>query len=163
MSLIMSLEKEQHINVILNGFRAVRIINKLKVDREAAFQFVRQRLAEIPGWKSEQWSDVSEQRCWNFLCVSQFKEEKLPNLQVVRVPVPKGATIAIDNRTPHGGSAGTDTRGFRMHAYGSVRSALALEQDYTITVDLLRPDYGYFPLCHWAQTARPPVFKVRDF
>ena len=161
MSLVTSLGKEQHITVLLNGFRAVCIINRILCDREAAFHFVRQMLAGIVEWKPEEWSPKSEERCWNFLCDSQFKKEKLGVLQAVRVPCPKGYTIAIDNRTPHGGSSGTTTRGFRIHTYGSERSPLADEQDYAITIDLLRPEYGLFPLCHWAQT-RNPLFKISD-
>ena len=60
MSLVTSLGKEQHITVLVNGFRAVCIINRILCDREAAFLFVQEMLAGIPEWKPDEWSPKSE-------------------------------------------------------------------------------------------------------
>ena len=81
-----------------------------------------------------------------------------PLLEVKRVPIPKGWTIAVDSCTPHAGApAGPEfgPGGFRVHVYAVTRAIdrvhpdLEGEQDHT--VNLLSIKNPYFPLLCWAQ------------
>jgi hypothetical protein len=163
-SLLMSARKRQYLIILLNGFRAMRSMERMLLRREEALEYVRDRIAEeAPGVPSS-WTDKAQHRIWNYLCCLQFKHEGIGGIQAVRVPIEEGETLVVDNRTLHGGSRGGETNGFRFHAYGYNRDIQKLgvgpiQNDQDVTHDPLDVRHGFFPVCRWAQIGPgKPVF-----
>ena len=155
-SILTAVGRQQYLVVVLNGFRAMRIYEKLVVDRAAATSLFRQRFEALPGQRSfseTEWANV-EPRVWGALVHKEFEVQRLPPFEAVRVPISKGASIVLDTRCLHGGGPGDDLIGFRAHAYGTVRPSGpassctdALEKDYLTTVDILNEDN--YPVGTW--------------
>jgi hypothetical protein len=166
-SLLLSAERRQYLIVLLNAFRLMRSLGRMLPLRAAALEYIRGRIAaEAPG-DMRYWDDAAQLRVWNYLCCLQFVHEKIGALQAVRVPIEEGETLVVDNATLHGGSRGEKKRGFRFHIYGYDRNLLKrqgadrYEKDKDVTFDLLDVRYGFYPVCHWAQTrSEPPVFRA---
>ena len=118
-SILTAMERQQYVVVVLNGFRAMRIYDKLVVDRAAATSLFRERFEALPGQRSfseREWAKA-EPRVWGALVHKEFEVQRLPPFEAVRVPVSKGASIVLDTRCLHGGGPGDDLTGFRAHAY----------------------------------------------
>ena len=155
-SILTAMERQQYVVVVLNGFRAMRIYDKLVVDRSAATSLFRERFEALPGrrkFSETEWDKV-EPRVWNALVHKEFEVRRLPLFEAVRVPISKGASIVLDTRCLHGGGPGDDLTGFRAHAYGTVRPSgpasscmVALEKDYLTPVDIL--DKDNYPVGTW--------------
>ena len=163
-SLLMSARKRQYLIILLNGFRAMRSMERMLRLRGEALEYVRDRIAkEAPGVQ-RLWTDKAQHRIWNYLCCLQFTHEGIGGIQAVRVPIEEGETLVVDNRTLHGGSRGEATNGFRFHAYGYNRDIQKLgvgpfQKDQDVTHDPLLVKHGFFPVCFWAQRGPgQPVF-----
>jgi hypothetical protein len=172
-SLLTAARKRQHLIVLLNSFKATRLIKKLLPKRKEALAYVRRKIAEASpkGWDDSQWDERAETRVWSYLCTLQFEHERIGTIKAVLVPIQEGETLVVDNGTLHGGSPGdADANAplaFRFHAYGYVRDILKrvrqdrYDRDEDVTIDPLDVAAGYYPLCRWAQTmSKPPVFRV---
>ena len=84
-----------------------------------------------------------------------------PELQIKRVCVPKGWTIAIDNRTPHGGAPRNGPKALRVHMYAAILAVDEVNvgiQDETI--NLRCSDYAQ--VFAWAQDQAVPAFGAKD-
>ena len=161
-SILTAMEREQHVVVLLHGFRAMRICNELNADRPAATSLFRERLKNLPQgegrriFSDKAWNDRFEPRVWHALVHLEFEARGLPYFEAVLVPISKGASIVIDTRCLHGGGPGDGLTGFRAHAYGTVpdRSRAgscddALDKDYLATVDILKD--VYYPVGTWGK------------
>jgi hypothetical protein len=152
-------ERKQYLLVLINGFRAVCILNRIKRQRQAALTFVRELLTEVRGaaWVSQ---NFVEDRVWNYIGQRQLEKELGPRaLYLVRWPLEEGDTLLVDNRTPHAGAASDGPDAFRLHWYAYVVDAAARigvkDGDQEVVFDLLK---HYPALCAYAQTSSPPVF-----
>jgi hypothetical protein len=165
-SLLTSAGKRQYLIVLLNGFRVMRSLERLLPQRAEALEYVRGRIAAEAPEGMCYWNDAAEHRVWNYLCCLQFQHERIGGLQAVRVPIEEGETLVLDNRTLHGGSRGEETNGFRFHMYAYDRDLLKREgedrfdADNVVTFDLLDKQYGFYPVCRWAQTRAKAVFRA---
>jgi uncharacterized coiled-coil protein SlyX len=171
-SLLMSAREKQYLIILLNGYRAMRSLDRMLAKRKEALNYVRERIADNApeDWIARNWDVKAEHRVWNYLCCLQFEHEGIGAITAVRVPIEVGETLVIDNRTLHGGSRGMEGRnGFRFHIYGydrdlrSKRESGELDDDSLITIDPLDPKHGFYPVCRWAQRSSPlltPVFRV---
>jgi hypothetical protein len=156
----------QGLIILLNGFRAMRSMERMLLRRGEALEYVRDRIAkEAPGGPGpSSWTDKVQHRIWNYLCCLQFEHEGIGGIQAVRVLNEEGETLVVDNRTLHGGSRGETTSGFRFHAYGYNRDIQKLgvgsiQKDQDVTHDPLDVKHGFFPVCLWAQCSPgTPVF-----
>jgi hypothetical protein len=157
-------EHDQELLIFWNGFALVKIINSISGDRVAAASYVRAKMQSNGHiWTDQEWMESVEPRLWHWLCCRAVEEElgAVPALQVKRVPIPKGWTIAVDACTPHGGApvpsrpGGLVPHHLRVHVYAVNRSidralpGLEAEQDHT--VNLLSNENPYFPILAWAQ------------
>jgi hypothetical protein len=168
----MALREKQYLIILLNGYRAMRSLDRMLAKRTEALDYVRDRIAaHAPeGWIARNWNAQAEHRVWNYLCCLQFEHEGIGAITAVRVPIEVGETLVVDNRTLHGGSRGMEGRnGFRFHTYGynrdirSKRERGDLDDDSDVTIDPLELKLGFFPVCRWAQRTSPrltPVFRV---
>jgi hypothetical protein len=168
----MSAREKQYLIILLNGYRAMRSLDRMLAMRKEALNYVRERIADKApeDWIARNWDVKAEHRVWNYLCCLQFEHEGIGAITAVRVPIEVGETLVIDNRTLHGGSRGMEGRnGFRFHIYGydrdlrSKRESGELDDDSLITIDPLDPKHGFYPVCRWAQRSSPlltPVFRV---
>ena len=114
-SLLMSARKRQYLIILLNGFRAMRSMDRMLLRRREALDYVRGRIAAESAEASGNlrfWNDKAQNRVWNYLCCLQFQHEEISGIQAVRVPIEEGETLVVDNRTLHGGSRGEATPGF---------------------------------------------------
>jgi hypothetical protein len=155
---ITSYEQDQFIYVLFFAFFAMRILEELRNDRLAATAYVRSRLAAQPKrivYSASEWK-VAEPGIWQFLIHEEFKTRNVPPFEVVRVPVRKDHTAALDTRCPHGGAPWTGVRrAYRGHFYGYERDLQkqtpdqVTEKDEYVTVDLCDDDF--FPIVGWAQ------------
>ena len=168
-SLLMAVREKQYLIVLLNGFRAMRSLDRMRVKRTEALNYVRDRIAaQAPAdWITRNWNAKAEHRVWNYLCCLQFEHEGIGAITAVRVPIAVGETLVVDNRTLHGGSRGMkDRNGFRVHTYGydrdlrSKRAAGDTDEDHNVTIDPLQLHLGFYPVCRWAQTRKTSVFRV---
>jgi len=163
-SLLMSARKRQYLIILLNGFRAMRSMERMLLRRGEALEYVRDRIAKEASGGPGSWTDTAQHRIWNYLCCLQFEHEGIGGIQAVRVPIEEGETLVVDNRTLHGGSRGEATNGFRFHAYGYNRDIQKLgvgsiQKDQDVTHDPLDVRHGFFPVCRWAQRGPgKPVF-----
>ena len=163
-SLLMSARKRQYLIILLNGFRAMRSMDRMLLRRLQALEYVRGRIAAETSGNLRFWNDKAQNRIWNYLCCLQFQHEKIGGIQAVRVPIEEGETLVVDNRTLHGGSRGEATPGFRFHAYGydrdiQKRGVEGFHKDQEVTIDPLDVRAGFFPVCRWAQCGPgKPVF-----
>ena len=167
-SFLTAQEHDQELLILWNGFKLVNIINSISGDRVAAASYVRatmQRLGHV--WTDQSWMESVEPRVWHWLCWKAVEKElgAVPALQVKRVRIPKGWTIAVDSCTPHGGAPvrpGLAPHHFRVHVYAvnrSIDSALAgLEAEQDHTVNLLSIENPYFPILAWAQMQEAAPF-----
>jgi hypothetical protein len=173
LSLLMSARKRQYLIVLLNSFKAMRLLKRLLLKRQEALQYVRRKIAAASpeGWVDSNWDDQAEIRVWSYLCNLQFEHECIGTIKAVRVPIDEGEKLLVDNCTLHGGTPGEDSAdaplAFRFHAYGYVRDILQrvnqdrYEKDEDVTIDPLDVAAGYYPLCRWAQTrSEQPVFQA---
>jgi hypothetical protein len=166
-SLLMALREKQYLIILLNGFKAMRSLDRMLAKRTEALNYVRDRIAaQAPeGWIARNWNAKAEHRVWNYLCCLQFEHEGIGAITAVRVPIEVGETLVVDNRTLHGGSRGMEGRnGFRFHTYGYDRDLRKkrergdLDDDSDVTIDPLELKLGFYPVCRWAQ--RTSVFRV---
>ena len=157
---ITSYEQDQFIFVLFFAFHAMRILEELRKDRAAATQHIRSRLAALKRgrivFSDEEWDAVTEKRIWQFLVHEEFKVRGVRAFEVVRVPVRKNHTIALDTRCPHAGAPWSgQRRAYRGHFYGYERvlkklaPAQVTDKDEYSTVDLC--DNDHFPIAGWAQ------------
>jgi len=156
---ITSYEQDQFVYVLFFSFFAMRILEELRHDRLAATEYVRSRLAAQPErivFSAKEWKDVAEPGIWQYLVHEQFKVLKVPRFEVVRVPVCKDHTAALDTRCPHAGAPWSGARhAYRGHFYGYERDLQkqtpeqVVETDEYTTVDLCDDDF--FPIVGWAQ------------
>ena len=156
---IASYEQDQFIYVLFFAFCAMRILEELRSDRLAATEYVRSRLASQPTkivFSHKEWKDVAEPGIWQFLVHEEFKVREVRRFEVVRVPLNKDHTCALDTRCPHGGAPWTGARrAYRGHFYGYERDLQkqtpeqVTEKDEYITVDLCHDDF--YPIVGWAQ------------
>ena len=155
----MSARKRQYLIILLNGFRAMRSMDRMLLRRREALEYVRGRIAAESAEASGNlrfWNDKAQNRVWNYLCCLQFQHEEIGGIQAVRVPIEEGETLVVDNRTLHGGSRGEATPGFRFHAYAYSRDIQRrgvgrVQKDQEVTIDPLDVRAGFFPVCRWAQ------------
>lgn len=168
-SLLTALERDQELLVLFGGYRATCMLEELSPDRAEACKYFRTKVREDGGreWLDQEWIETIEPRVWNWLCSIQVQKSygSAPPLSLKRVRIPKGWTLAVDSRTPHGGAPGDDVGGFRVHVYGVVRAIdRAAQLDSTsdasqdTTVNLLTHQNPFFPLAHWAQRQAAAVF-----
>jgi hypothetical protein len=158
-SILTAMERTQHLVVVLHGFHAMRILDELVEDRQAATDLFRDRLndpTEPRAFSDAEWLRV-EPKAWEFLVHKEFEARGLPDFEAVRVPVKQGSSLVLDTRCLHGGAPGDGSPGFRAHGYGIVydddaepgSAADALAKDYLITVDIL--DLDYSPVGTWGR------------
>lgn len=156
---ITSYEQDQFIYVLFFAFHAMRILAELRKDRAAATEHIRSRLAAESEcrivFSDEEWDGQAEKRIWQFLVHEEFKVRGVRPFEVVRVPVRKNHTIALDTRCPHAGAPWTGRRrAYRGHFYGYARILKNLtvdqvtQKDEYVTVDLC--DNDHFPIVGWA-------------
>ena len=168
-SFLTALERDQELLVLFDGYKAICMLEELASDRAAACICVRTKLREECGreWPDQEWIETIEPRVWNWLCSKETEQRygSVPDLQLKRVTIPKGWTIAVDSRTPHGGAPAGENGGFRVHAYGVVRAidrTTALdslfETSQDTTVNLKSHLSPFFPLLYWAQRQAAAVF-----
>ena len=154
-----AMERTQHLVVVLHGFHAMRILDELVEDRQAATDLFRDWLndpTEPRAFSDAEWLRV-EPKAWEFLVHKEFEARGLPDFEAVRVPVKQGSSLVLDTRCLHGGAPGDGSPGFRAHGYGIVyddgaepgSAADALAKDYLITVDIL--DLDYSPVGTWGR------------
>ena len=161
---ITSYEHDQYVYVLFFAFQAMRILQELRNDRLAATEHIRSRLAATSVFFSDkEWTDVAEEGIWQFLVHDQFRVRGVREFEVVRVPVRKNHTIALDTRCPHAGAPWPGLcRAYRGHFYGYERALRkqapdkVTDKDEYITVDLC--DHDYFPIVGWAQKTK--IFKL---
>jgi hypothetical protein len=154
-----SYEQDQFIYVLFFAFYAMRVLEELRKDRQAATEYVRSRLAALPEkilFSPKEWKDVAEPGIWQFLVHEEFKVRKVPRFEVVRVPLRKDHTGALDTRCPHAGAPWyVVRRAYRGHFYGYERDLQkqtpeqVADKDEYSTVDLC--DNDLFPIVGWAQ------------
>jgi hypothetical protein len=167
-SFLTAMEGDQELLVLWNGFRSVCVMKEIAADRAAACNLVRTIVEELQAWSDKEWSEDIEPRVWNWLS-SKHMEKKFgatPYLQMKRVRIPKGWTIAVDSRTPHGGAAvgSSDTPRFRVHVYAVVRAidkAIAHDDGKATqdsTVNLRSWENFLFPIVSRAQRQAAAVF-----
>ena len=168
-SFLTALERDQELLVLFDGYKAICILEELATDRAAACSCVRIRMREECGreWPDQEWIETIEPRVWNWLCSKETETRYgfAPDLRLKRVIIPKGWTIAVDSRTPHGGAPAGEDGGFRVHAYGVVRAidrttvpARLFEASEDTTVNLISHLSPFFPLVYWAQRQAAAVF-----
>jgi hypothetical protein len=167
---VTSIEEDQYVDVLWNGFQAMVILEELQGDREQATKLVRSRLAsQTPPYAcaDEEWATIMEPRAWEFLVHQEFTARGVKDFEVVRVRIAKTKTIVLDSRTAHAGTRWTGKPGckrlYRGHFYGFREDVLRrkrdnpAEKDEHTTVDLCDDDH--FPLLGWAQRgAVGPIF-----
>jgi hypothetical protein len=160
---ITSYEQDQYVYILFFAFHAMRILQELGKDRLAATEHIRSRLAATGVFFSDkEWTDVAEEGIWQFLVHEQFRVRRVRPFEVVRVPVCKNHTIALDTRCPHAGAPWSGVRrAYRGHFYGYERALRKLapdemtDKDEYLTVDLC--DNDHFPIIGWAQESK--IFK----
>jgi hypothetical protein len=163
-SFLTAQEHDQELLILWNGFELVKIINSISGDRVAAVSYVRakmQRLGHV--WTEQLWMESVEPRVWHWLCWKAVRRERVPALQVKRVRIPKGWTIAVDACTLHGGAPvrpGLGPHHLRVHVYAVNRSidrALAGHEAIRTSlsshgcVNFLSYENPYFLILAWAQ------------
>jgi hypothetical protein len=173
-SFLTALERDQEVLILWNGYTCICIMEPLIKDKTAACASVRDAVlvgdSTLVGgttFTEKEWTEKIEPRVWNWLCTMQMQlvRGSTPALQIKRVRIEKGWTIAIDSRTPHGGAAwlpkGTE-EALRVHMYAVDRPIVRADpteeaetQDSTID-----PRYSaYVPMLHWAQRQVVPAFE----
>jgi len=153
-----SYEQDQFIYILFFAFFAMRILEGLLKDRVEATAYVRSRLAaqnEGISFSDSEWK-LAEPGIWQFLVHEKFKAEKVHPFEVVRVPVRRDHTVAMDTRCTHGGAPWPGKRrAYRGHFYGYERDVLKqganelTGKDEYATVNLC--DNDFFPIVGWAQ------------
>jgi len=168
-SFLTALERDQELLVLFDGYKAICVLEALAPDRAAAGAFARAKLREECGreWADQEWTGTIEPRVWNWLCTKEIERQfgAAPDLRLKRVCIPRGWTIAVDSRTPHGGAPGNETGGLRVHVYGVVRAIdrtaqldALFDRSEDTTVNLLSHLSPLFPLVYWAQRKGAAVF-----
>ena len=160
---ISSYEQDQFIYVLFFAFCAMRILEELRKDRREATAYVRSRLAAGQPesgpkrivYSNSEW-EVAEPRIWQFLVHEEFRVRGVRRFEVVRVPIRKDHTGALDTRCPHGGAPWDGARrAYRGHFYGYERdlqkqtTEQVTTNDEYVTVDLCDDDFS--PIVGWAQ------------
>ena len=169
-SFLTALERDQEVLILWNGYTCLCIMEPLIKDRKAACAMVRDTVMDGATFTEAEWTEKIEPRVWNWLCTMQLEQERgatPPALQIKRVKIQKGWTIAIDSRTPHGGApwAPTGTDGarpaLRVHMYAFNRPIVNADP----TVDAETQDTtkdlrfsSYAPVLYWAQRQVVPAF-----
>ena len=167
-SFLTAMEEDQELLVLWNGFRCVCVVQEIAKDRTAACNLVRTTIKETQAWSDEEWNETIEPRVWNWLCSKHIEKEfgAAPFLQLKRVRIPKGWTIAVDSRTPHGGAAvgSTGAPRFRVHVYAVLRAideVITHDDGNTTqdsTVNIRSWEHFLFPIVGWAQRQAAAVF-----
>ena len=168
-SFLTAMECDQELLILWNGYKYVCLIEPLIRDRKAACDQVRTKVQMETAftWTDEEWHSTIEPRVWIWLCQAQADKVfgASPHLKIKRVRIPKGWTIAVDSRTPHGGAPRFGPDALRLHMYAVVRAVdasavvRAVELDAEIqdsTIDL-RHSF-YFPIIHSAQRQNMAAF-----
>jgi len=165
-SFLTALERDQELLILWNGYKCICTLEPLIQDRKAACSMVRTKVSDAGStFTDEDWNNRIEPRVWNWLCTMHVEATLgcCPELQVKRVKIEKGWTIAVDSRTPHGGAPWHGPgEAMRLHmcdverAINAVTSSDEFEtQDATI--DLRR--CSYCPILYWAQRQFMPAFQ----
>ena len=164
-SFLTALECDQEFLILWNGYKCICTMEPLIQDRQTACAMVRTKVAEGgTTFAEEEWKDKIEPRVWNWLCTMHIESTLgySPALEVKRVKIEKGWTIAVDSRTPHGGAPWSGPgEAMRLHMYAVDRAidTVTASDNYATqdaTLDLRYCDY--FPLMHWAQRQVAPAF-----
>jgi hypothetical protein len=104
---------------------------------------------------------------WTWLCQSQADKTfgPSPELKIERVRIPKGWTIAVDSRTPHGGTprVGPDALCLQTYAVALAFDAGSAHADdlggatiQDATIDFQH--FAYLPTVHSAQRQHAATF-----
>ena len=152
-SILQALGRKQYLVIVLNGYQAMRILNRITPHRSALLEALRGILSAS---FTDDWiqKDFNEVRFWNFLCSLHFHKELNGPIRPVLWPVEEGAFLLVDNLTPHAGAPndGPDAPAFWFHWYAYVGNVgargLDKDEDQLITIDLLE---DYRSLCEHAQ------------
>ena len=166
-----ALECDQEILILWNGYRCIRFLQPIIQHRTAACGLVRSKVASEAGvtWPRDEWQGTIEPRVWNWLCRKHTEARaalgSTPELTIKRVRIPKGWTIAIDNRTPHGGAPRNGPDALRVHMYAAARSVdvFTREVDGAIqdeTINLGKSNYA--PVVLWAHGQAVPAFGLEE-
>lgn len=164
-SFLTALERDQELLILWNGYKCICMLERLVKDRKAACSMVRTKVSDGGNtFTDEDWGNKIEPRVWNWLCTIQVEATlgSFPGLQIKRVKIEKGWTIAVDSRTPHGGAPWTGPMGaMRLHMYAIDRAinAVTSSDEYETqdaTIDIRHCDYC--PIVHWAQRQFMPAF-----
>jgi len=91
-SLLMSAREKQYLIILLNGYRAMRSLDRMLAKRKEALNYVRERIADNApeDWIARNWDVKAEHRVWNYLCCLQFEHEGIGAITAVRVPIEVG-------------------------------------------------------------------------
>jgi hypothetical protein len=122
------MERTQNLVVVLHGFHAMRILDELVEDRQAATNLFRERLndpTEPRAFSDAEWQLRVEPKAWEFLVHKEFEARGLPDFEAVRVPVKQGSSL--DTRCLHGGAPGDGSPGLCAHAYGMTMLSRSLQ------------------------------------
>jgi hypothetical protein len=150
-SILQALGRKQYLIVVLNGYQAMLILNRINPHRSVLLEKLREKLSLH---FSSEWiqTNFNADRLWNFLCSCHFDEELKGPIRPVLWPVEEGAYLLVDNLTPHAGAPNNGPDAFRLHWYAYVRNVgvrgLDRDEDQLITIDLLKE---YRSLCEYAQ------------
>ena len=136
-SILTAMERTQHLVVVLHGFHAMRILDELVEDRQAATDLFRDRLndpTEPRAFSDAEWLRV-EPKAWEFLVHKEFEARGFPDFEAVRVPVKQGSSLVLDTRCLHVGAPGDGSPGFRAHGYPGTASFMMtmLSRDLQLT------------------------------
>ena len=159
-SILQALGRKQYLVIVLNGYQAMRILDRITPHRSALLDKLRGILSasSAPEWMEK---NFNETRLWNYLCSLHFEKELKGPIRPVLWPVEEGAFLLVDNLTPHGGAPNDGPDAFRLHWYAYVRNigarGLDQEEDQLITID---PLVDYRSLCEHAQrcSEKGPIF-----
>ena len=168
-SFLTAMECDQEVLILWNGYKYVCLLEPLIRDRQTACDHVRTKVQMEAAftWTDEEWQSTIEPRVWTWLCQSQADKTfgSSPELKIKRVRIPKGWTIAVDSRTPHGGAPRVGPDALRLHIYAVVRAvdAVAAHADdlgdaaiQDATIDLRNS--AYLPILHSAQRQHAAAF-----
>jgi len=169
-SFLTAMERDQEVLIVWNGYKCICIIEALIKDKKTACDMVRAKVSEggpeSPGttFTDDEWKTEIEPRVWNWLCTAHLETVlgRTPPLQIKRITIAKGWTIAVDSRTPHGGAAWLGTEeAMRVHIYAVDRAVDAVTTSEEMdtqdsTLDLRACDYA--PVICLAQRQGQPVF-----
>ena len=115
----------------------------------------------------DEWQGAIEPRVWNWLCHKHTVASlgSTPELKIKCVRIPKGWSIAVDNRTPHGGAPRNDPVALRVQMYAVALSVgvVTREVDGAIqdeTINLGKSNFA--PMVLWAHGQAVLAFEKEE-